>query len=210
MTSSFSANIRVLPELLAVFYIRIGCGIFFLLFLVACNPDKEKKVNPEKVRFNTTYQSRLFFKNTRSLSYQVEELKMPKWEIFRYEDRSLDTAKAIVNLAIVNDWQQEKAYIILEPNNFIKDKADSLDLAQLEVLWKDKELAIQGRIDFPIRAPKEEQFEFASRVYNLIIEGRELYICIGEQQYPFLQTKNESETFRITLMDYYRLVMLFK
>ncbi|MCC5943676.1 MAG: hypothetical protein JJT94_01975 [Bernardetiaceae bacterium] len=185
-------------------------ALLFVGLITACNPDKEKKINPEDVRFRSTYQSRLFFKNTRSLSYNVEELSQLKWEIFRYQDRSLDSTKAIINLAIVNDWKEERAYIIVEPNDFIKNKADKLELKNLEILWKDNTLGIQGRIPYPMRAPKEEQFEFAARVYNLIVEGRELYICIGETEYPFLHQKNEAEAFRITLMDFYRLVMIFK
>lgn len=80
------------------------------LFLSACNPNKNTRVNPESLTFQTTDSSKLFFKNVRSNYYDLEELSEAQLEVYRFKKRLKQEDVPVIQLALVNNWRYDEAY----------------------------------------------------------------------------------------------------
>ncbi|WP_375559495.1 hypothetical protein ACE193_17395 [Bernardetia sp. OM2101] len=181
--------------------------LFFSIILFSCNPDKKKRVSPTEPRNSTTQSSVLFFKNMRSLDYdKIDEPKL-KREIYVHEDANKDTLAPVLNLTIVYLWDKDKAYIITDPNKYIEDYFDTSENDTLKIRWKNPKTKAQGTL-FYIAGHVDTQYEFATRMYNSLLDKHEFYMLPNE--IPILNTEKERETFRITMMDYYRLVGVFR
>ena len=177
------------------------------IFLFSCNPDKEKRVSPTVAKNSTTYNSVLFFKNMRSLDYDKKDEPKLKREIYVHEDANQDSLVPVLNLTIVYLWDKDKAYIITDPNKYIENYFDESENDTLKIRWKNPKTNAQGTI-FYMAGHVDTQYEFATRIYNSLLDKHELYMLPDE--IPILQSNKERETFRITMMDYYRLVGVFK
>ncbi|WP_338768457.1 hypothetical protein WAF17_07850 [Bernardetia sp. ABR2-2B] len=177
------------------------------IFLLGCNPDKDKRVSASETKNSTTQNSVLFFKNTRSLDYNKKDEPKLKREIYTHEDASEDTLKPVLNMTIVYLWDKDKAYIITDPNKYIEDYFDESKNDTLKIRWKNPKTEAQGTL-FYIAGHVDTQYEFATQLYNSLLDKYEFYMLPNE--IPILDTKKERETFRITMMDYYRLVGVFK
>ena len=180
-------------------------SLIFIFF--SCNPDKKKRVSPTDVENSTTDNSVLFFKNVRSLDYDKKDEPKLKREIYIHEDASKDTLKPVLNLTIVYLWNKDKAYIITDPNQYIEDFFNETKNDTLKIRWKNPKTKAQGTL-FYIAGHVDTQYEFATRIYNSILDEYEFYMLPNET--PILNTHQERETFRITMMDYYRLVGVFR
>jgi len=177
---------------------RILFSLVILLFLWACNPDKNRKVDQTTISFATNDATKLFFKNVRRTYYEVEEMEAAKMEVYRLNKRVLSQERPIINLAIVNNWRFDEAYVMLEPNNL-------LDLANLTLTWKNPETDTRGEIVFE-NGNKETYVAFADQVYEQIQLGSQFTTEVQGVQYNVLEQSEDREAFRITMVDYYRLV----
>lgn len=174
---------------------------FTLLFLsivaLACNPDKQTKVDQSDITFTTDDASKLFFKNVRQSYYDMEEMEAAKLNVFRYKkrDQSIDTP--IIQLAIVDNWRFDEAYVLLEPNDYLNGESDFV------VKW---ELSGEsGKINYT-QGNKSDQVAFADQLYERLQGGYKLSIQINGTWLSFLDSEKSREAFRITMFDYYRLV----
>lgn len=181
--------------------------LLFSIILFSCNPDKEKRVSPTEPKNSTTDNSVLFFKNMRSLDYDKRDEPKLKREIYVHEDANQDSIAPVLNLTIVYLWDKDKAYIITDPNKYIKDYFDETKNDTLKIRWKNPKTKAQGTLYY-IAGHVDTQYEFATRMYNSLLDKHEFYML--PNQLPILNTEKERETFRITMMDYYRLVGVFK
>jgi hypothetical protein len=181
--------------------------LFLSISLFSCNPDKEKRVSPITPENSTTQNSVLFFKNTRSLDYEKKDEPKLKREIYIHEDANQDSIAPVLNLTIVYLWDKDKAYIITDPNKYIEDYFDESKNDTLKIRWKNPKTKAQGTL-FYIAGHVDTQYEFATRLYNSLLDEHDFYMLPNE--IPILATHKERETFRITMMDYYRLVGVFK
>jgi hypothetical protein len=181
--------------------------LFFSIFLFSCNPDKEKRVSPTTPENSTTDNSVLFFKNMRSLDYDKKEEYKLKREIYVHEDANQDTLKPVLNMTIVYLWDKDKAYVITDPNKYIENYFDESKNDTLKIRWKNPKTKAQGTL-FYIAGHVDTQYEFATRLYNSLLDEHDFYMLPNE--IPILSTHKEREIFRITMMDYYRLVGVFK
>ena len=168
------------------------------LLLMACNPDKNKVVDQTTISFKTNDATKLFFKNVRQTYYDLEEMEAAKLDIYRLKKRTEEAARPLINLAIVNNWRYDEAYLLLEPN-------DQLSLANLNLQWKNVESGETGEIKFK-NGNKETIVEFADQVYLQIQQGSEFLVEISGELKEFLSAPEDREAFRITMFDYYRLV----
>lgn len=177
------------------------------IFFYSCNPDKEKRVSPTESKNTTTQNSVLFFKNMRSLDYDKKDEPKLKREIYIHEDANKDSIAPVLNLTIVYLWDKDKAYIISTPNQYIENYFEENKNDTLKIRWKNPQTKAQGTL-FYIAGHVDTQYEFATRIYNSILDNYEFYMLPNE--IPILATHKERETFRMTMMDYYRLVGVFK
>ena len=175
--------------------------VFFFL-LLSCRLDGDKAVDRNKFSFRTGDDTELFFKNLRQSYYDLEELKSANLNVFRLKNRSGETDRPVVNVAIVMNWVQDEAYILVEPGALLQDELS------LKVYWKDTVNNETGAVVLEGRG-KENMLEFASQLYEGIVARRVFQIEHQEQLVNFLHTPEDREAIRITMSDYYRLTRVF-
>jgi hypothetical protein len=174
-----------------------------LILLFACNVDKHKKVKEDTFSFETTGSSVLFFKNVRGLYYDKQENTKAKADIYRNKDRILAQDHPIINLAIVHHWRNDKAYIMLEPNELIANEV------RLEVRWQNPDNQTQGTYFFDF-GDMETHYYFAVKIYHSLQEKHLFQIKVGGKWQEFMDIEDEREVFRKTMLDYLRLVNAVK
>lgn len=165
--------------------------------LLGCNPDKQTKVDQDKITFATDDASRLFFKNVRQLYYQLEVMEAAKLRIYRHKQRDQSEDRPIINLAIVDNWRYDEAYLLLEPNEPLANQSG------LIVKWESSEG--NGEIIYK-RGNKSDQIAFADQIYGRIQQGCTFSIQVNGTWNSFLDSEKSREALRVTMFDYYRLV----
>lgn len=178
--------------------------MLFLIILLteySCQIDRDKKANIEDFNFKTGDDTEIFFKNMRQSYYHLEENKAAKFNVFRHEDRVTEADYPLLNLAIVINYMQDEAYLLLEPNDVLQDEE------QMKVFWSG-ELNTSGEITLE-NYNRQEILEFTSRIYEALKKKADLYIEIEKNKVPVLKNENERETFRITVSDFYRLTRIY-
>lgn len=168
------------------------------LAMYGCTLDAEKVVDRSKFSFKTGDDTEIFFKNVRQSEYDLEVNVAAKFNVFRHEDRLQEDSIPWLNPAIVMNYLQDEAYILLEPTPA---------MAQFDV-W---EVILEKRQDtLRMSLPnRENNLEFASRIYEELKQGNPVMIYTGNDTVSFNSYPNASEAFRITLSDYYRLTRIY-
>ena len=127
------------------------------LLLLACNLDKESRVNRDRLDFTTTDESELFFKNVRQPYYELEAVEAAGMNVFRFDDRSLAEDQPVINLAIVHQWRLDEASIFIEPNTFFEE-------GELTLNWYSAS-GEQGQLSYA-RGNREVQQAFVVDLYD--------------------------------------------
>ena len=171
--------------------------LFILLIAtLSCSINKEKEAETF-ASFSTDDASKLYFKNIRSSYYDVTELEAAKLETYRFKKRVLEGNEPIINLAIVNNWRYDEAYVLLEPNNNFSGLGD------LKVRWSQDGIMYE---EVFANTNKDSHVAFADIIYQNISKEREMEVWNGNEWLLFLNSSQSKETFRVTMVDYYRLV----
>jgi hypothetical protein len=176
---------------------RLVTSIAIILGLLACNPDKNKRADQNKLRFQTTDDAELFFSNLRQTDYTLELHKAAGFRVYRHKDWPEEVTNPQLRPAIVLNWREDMAYLLLEANS-------QLTADPLQVLWQDLLKEENGSYSFAYGS-KEDHLRFASQLYESLLEGHRLFLLQEQDTLPFLSDPDEREAFRITLLDYYRL-----
>jgi hypothetical protein len=176
--------------------------IIVALVVCSCNLTPEKKVDQNEAKFSTSTDSRLFFKNVRQIYYDLEIPENTKLEVYRFGKRNLTPDKPILNVALVNNWLHDQAYVIVEPNAYFDN------MSSIEVEWQDDVSKQSGVYRFNF-GPKDTHFKFASEIYQSILAKHKLLVFNSDKQWVDLfQSETDRDNFRKTMKDYYRLVNL--
>ncbi len=171
--------------------------LFLVISLCSCQINQDKKVESFS-DFKTDESTKLYFKNVRRSYYDVTELETAKLETYRFKKRVQDDLEPIINLAIVNNWRFDEAYVLLEPNGkFIGGMDD------IQVRWYDNSEELTAKFE---NTNKESHLAFADIIYNNVISEKEMEVWNGNEWLKFLTTSKAKEAFRISMYDYYRLV----
>jgi hypothetical protein len=166
----------------------------------ACNPDKERVVDRNAPVFKTNDATRLFFKNVRLLYYDMEEQNDGKIQVLRLSSRVEDAEKPIINVDIINNWFQDRAYPMIRLSEYFND------LERVEIEMRSNE-GHSETIVFNRGAGMDEHFYFASAIYEGILKKYTFKLKPDGTQ--LFAEKEERESFRITMVDYYRLVAIY-
>lgn len=172
-----------------------------LLLFFSCNLDKDTLVDRKKFSFKTGDDTELFFKNVRQSYYDLEENKAAKFNVFRHENRVKEADHPLLNAAIVVNFMNDEAYILLEPNEQL------VDLDKLHLFWS-ADMDQGGEIVLN-NYNREEMLEFASQVYEAIRMHAKFNIEMDGERVPVLTNEAERKAFRVTLSDYYRLTRVY-
>ncbi len=167
------------------------------LALGACTLDGKKSVDREKFHFKMGDDSELFFKNVRAIYYDRSTAPDGKTEVYRFSDRYTGQDRPMITPAIVINWLQDEAYILVE-NNELLDAEPYLSVVIQDSIAVD--LRQRGR---------DRMLEFCSRIYEGIQNGQDIRVKQDTRLAPLFTTDNDREAFRVTMADYYRLTRVF-
>lgn len=171
------------------------------LLLLSCNPDKSKIVERHNPIFKSNDASRLFFKNVRYLYYNIEEKNDGKIQIMKLKDRpEIDSTKAQVFVNIINNWFQDRAYPMIQISDVFNNRNE------LEIEIKRGNSLIET-LTFDKEAPISSHFYIASALYEAILKNHRIKIM--PENIEILESDNAREAFRITMVDFYRLVAIY-
>ena len=169
--------------------------------LSACTIDQNKTVDRSKFLFKTYDDTELFFKNVRQSEYDLEALGAANINVFRINQRNSYKNQPHIGIAIVMNWLQDEAYILIEPNALLNDE-EHLHLISKDSAGMLNDIRLEGR-------GKEAMLEFATQIYEGIQQQQQFDIVLDPQRYPFLKEKKDRDAFRKTMSDYYRLTRVF-
>ncbi len=174
--------------------------ILILTILFACNPDKERAVDKDNQKFETKDPNRLFFKNVRQLYYHLKEENDGKIQILSLKSRVEEPERPTINVDLINNWYLDKAFPML----VFSSHFDSLDQINIKIFYPDgaNELLI-----FDKSAPMNDHFSVVTTLYNAILKNATFEAM--DLQTPLFTDKDEKDGFRITMVDYYRLVGIY-
>jgi hypothetical protein len=178
--------------------LKIYYYILFLILLITCGKAKQNLPENTKINFKTRPDTELYFKNVRQLDYDWEEQKNTKLNLYRFAKRIKNDKKLLLNLVIVHNWRYNEAYLLLETNSFVPTNG------HLTVFWRDKS-GKPSEIIFK-NGDKTSHFEFAYAIYQGILDEYNFYQSLDNQLVVILNTPAERKAFRVTMLDYLKLV----
>jgi hypothetical protein len=170
-------------------YLLLTC-----IFLWSCNPDKITRIDFETLNFRTTGASQLFFKNVRQIVYRKAANTPAAMDIYRKKG----IEKALLKPVMVVNWREDRAHILLEP-------ADSLEELVVFELQAIKQDSIKELYSYE-PGPAVEQTRCATWIYNHILSGEEFQLILSDSPVPLFPDNESREAFRITMIDFFRLI----
>jgi hypothetical protein len=172
-----------------------------LIILPGCKIDRKKPVDRDKFTFKVSKDSFLFFRNVRQIYYDFQDLPQAKWYAYRLSDRSKNAGTPVLTPVIVVDWLRDESYVLLEPNEFL----------QSEITFKIREKNSAGKFfEYSLaQRGRENMLEFASKIYEGIMDENEMYINASNRWHPLFADDEDKDNFRIVMADYYRLTNIF-
>lgn len=177
----------------------LSAAFVCLMFIAACDGHKARQVSYEKIDFRTTDDSEMFFKNLRQYYYENEIMDSAGLVQLRLKERVTDGDRPLINLMIVNNWRLDRAYLFVEPEG----RLSGLDT--LKVQWKNPETGETGLYTHA-KSNVREQLAFATALYSSVQQGYALQAITPADTLPVLDTEAEREAFRVTMVDFFRLV----
>lgn len=172
--------------------------LLLIFFLPACEADHSKSAARKKLRFTTTDDAQLFFKNLRRTDYDYQNLAASQLDIFRHSERPQQAAYPLLLPALVMNRQHNEAYILLEANEALGE------LVPLQLEWRDK--AGQKKGQYILESlNKMEQLRFADQLYQGMRQGQQFYLLRDSLSLPLLNLPADRRVFRTTMADFYQL-----
>ncbi|MDX2304790.1 MAG: hypothetical protein NW226_18410 [Microscillaceae bacterium] len=174
----------------------------FVIISISCKNQSGRQSIETPRSFSTSDASKLFFRNVRKIFYDLEEQQSTKLRIYRIKTRPKRTDYPVINLALVENWRYDEAYLIIEPEGALEMDMDK----KIEIHWQDSGSGQSGVYVFNKTGNKTEHVKFASEIYQSIMKNHQLHYVHQEESLPILNDEKDRESFRIMVEDYYRLV----
>lgn len=170
---------------------------FSILILSACHPDKDKLVDIDEIKYESTDASELFFKNVRRSYYDLEERRDAGIELYTLSEYE-DVQNPTLLPTIAYNWRNDFVSIMLAIEKPSEDDVPITLLFGEEGPDQDKMLFDNQNI--------RTQTSAAVNIYNQIISKKDIYLVVGSDKKPLFQNADEQDMFRITVFDYLRFV----
>lgn len=191
-------------------------SLFFIF--TSCSRIYKQEVSEDNFQSEMNASDQIVFNNTRQIFYDVSSVGENAMTTFKKKNRLIDAKKPILNLSIVRDNKNRQAFIYFDLNDFFEDKM------YFEILWESaKSTPEQPEQAKQVNQPKsgkyifngekkENHFRLATQIRNAMMENKQLFIIKknnnNQEKIPILVTEEEKNIFRITMVDFYRLVGL--
>ena len=163
--------------------------ILGLMIIVACQGSSENTQKEKDVDFSTSDASELFFNNVRQIHYDLENQENTQLKIYRIKTRSKDQNHPNINLALVNNWRYDEAYLLIELEGSLKEKSE------IEIQWQNTNSEKSGTYTFNVRSNKSDHLKFAGQLYESIMQNHQLHHLHRGETLPILHSKQEREAF---------------
>ncbi len=170
---------------------------YFLICLIvctSCNPDKDKIIDLNKLSFNTTDASEIYFKNVRASYYDEEDKKEMGIIIYRLKNWEEQNVQPAIRLSIVYNWRNDNAFVMTHPNTQFPEVSRIL-------AGNDTIIFAQNNM--------KDQLNSLSIIFNAIVQEKPLHIETNNNWVSFLDNPQDRENFKITMYDFYRLTESF-
>lgn len=161
-----------------------------LLFLTFCHPKKNALAETDKLKFNTTDASELFFKNVRKSSYEEDEMKAAGMNVYR----SADLKDLVLAPQLIVNWRNDQAFILFT-GDILSDKDE------LTFFVGDKNA---DSITFDASSQRNHA-TLAAEIYNAILRDELVNIEYSDSVMVFFISESQREAFRRMFFDYLRL-----
>ncbi len=188
--------------------------VFMIFCCFSCSRVYKQEVSEDNFQSEMNASDQIFFTNTRQIFYDVQSVGENSMTTFKKKNRVIDAKKPILNLAIVRDNKNRQAFIYFDLNEFFEDKM------YFEIIWEStvetKTTSTQakqpksGKYIFN-GEKKENHFRLATQIRNAMMDKKQLFIIKNnnkQEKIPIITTEQEKDVFRITIVDFYRLVGL--
>jgi hypothetical protein len=170
--------------------------IFIIILTSACS-NSQQQSDSTSSSFRTTAPSLLYFKNMRSIYYEMEELKGSRIEMYQLKQFRKDTEKPILYPVIANDWLNDRAYLLLKTNDFIHGFGEPL---AVRIVEQDKLISLAS-------PSPQDQYEMATLIYEALRAGHSLEVTgADEVAYPLFDDNLDVNHYLATFKDYLRLI----
>lgn len=171
-------------------------GWFLLMILLAALsfPEHKPLKKLDEVSFHVQENEELYFKNIRSYYYEMEERQDAQFHLYRLKTRRKDSLTPTLNLAIVNNWKMDEAYILIEPNfktdggySIILNSGNEMDTIKSEFL----------------NTP--QQYLLATKIYQTLAAEGTVTIK-KEEEYELFNDESDRQVIMRVLKDYFKLI----
>ena len=153
-------------------------------------------IDLEKIRFQSTDASEIYFRNMRRSYYDMEEHQEAGIELYTLSGyRDLETVNLRPTLAY--NWRNDFVAIMVSKSDELKNE-ESLVLIFESPESQHKLILNDGDI--------KTQTTLALKLYNGILANNEIYLVQNRQKQPVFKSSEEKELFRITTFDFLRFV----
>jgi hypothetical protein len=184
------------PELVRLLKIF---GLGSLIFVLVMSFFNEKKANnsgtePSPMRMADA--ERIFFKNVRSVYYDIENRRDAKMTVYRHGNRVTNPGTPNVGFSIILNQYSQEAYIYLESN---------FDEMPIRLRWSITEKNQVEEIAFD-GGDKFAHFEFAQKVAPLLSENTIFEVWTQDKWIRIWEDEKEKKGIIVTMEDYQRLI----
>ena len=171
-------------------------SIAIILGFGSCHPDKNKSVDLDQIRFQSTDASEIYFRNMRRSYYEMEERKEAAIELYTLSDYEAFEA-AMLKPTIAYNWRNDFVAVMLDASDKLKDE-DNLVVIFESAEGQQKMILNESDI--------KSQTTVALRLYNGILDNNEIFLVLNRQKVPLFKNNEEKQLFRITIFDFLRFV----
>lgn len=187
----------LVPEMLRLVKIFGAASVLLVLAMAFFNERKANNSGDNDSPMHTGDAERLFFKNVRSISYEMQSLENAKMQAFRYGKREKDSNKPRLQVAILLNRIKDEAYLYWEPTP---------DTLPINFTWGNQLSGTSGSLTFA-GGDIFAHLEFATKLFPLITdEHTQFTMDLAGESVPIFSDNPEREAVRIPLRDYFRMI----
>jgi hypothetical protein len=171
-----------------------GWFLVMILFAALSFPEHKPLKKMDEVSFHVQENEELYFKNIRSYYYEIEEREDAQFRLYRLKARRKDSLQPTLNLAIVNNWRMDEAYVLIEPNFEIEDGYS------LALSTENQSDTINSKF---LNTP--QQFILATKIYETLAAEGTVKLIENEGVDLFEKEEDRMVVMRV-LKDYFKLI----
>ncbi len=174
--------------------------LFLFLIVVACERLPENTDRKPDPLFSTTAPSRLYFKNMRSFYYRQSTKPETKIDLYTLKKIPEKADRPLLIPIIADNWLQDEAYLLLEPNDHPAWRADTLNIK-----WEDPKTGASGAI--AMANPNIlMQLDIAGFLEMHLNSGHRIsFLSQNNDWQPLFTQREDISNFLTTTKDYVRL-----